>query len=65
MSGDLAAAGGDAPRRSFGEWFVEHSEIVLALAARDFKTRFSQNFFGYSWTFVAPMLWIGGTFSFF
>ena len=38
---------------------------MLALAARDFKTRFSQNFFGYSWTFVAPMLWIGGTFSFF
>jgi ABC-type polysaccharide/polyol phosphate export permease len=59
------AASEEFPRRSFGEWAVEHGEIVLALAARDLKTRFSQNFFGYSWSFVAPLLWIGGTFSFF
>ena len=59
---------GDAsgePRRSFGEWAVEHGEIVYALARRDIETRFSQNAFGYSWTYIAPLLWIAGTYAFF
>ena len=65
MSLELTASGGEASRRSFGEWVVEHGEIVLALARRDIGTRFSQNFFGYSWTFVVPILWIIGTYGFF
>jgi capsular polysaccharide transport system permease protein len=64
MIGEVTAGGGEE-RRSFGEWFVEHSEIVLILAWRDFKTRFSQNFFGYSWNFVTPLLWVSGTYLFF
>jgi ABC-type polysaccharide/polyol phosphate export permease len=65
MNAGWAAADGQAPRRRFDDWIVEHGEIVLALMARDIKTRFSQNLFGYSWSFVAPLLWIAGTFSFF
>ncbi|MGN6155324.1 MAG: ABC transporter permease [Sphingomicrobium sp.] len=58
-------AGGAGPRPSLGEWIVKHGEIVLALARRDLKTRFSQNFFGYSWTFVAPLVWIAATYGMF
>jgi capsular polysaccharide transport system permease protein len=65
MNAGWIASGEEAPRQSFGEWLIEHGEIVLALAQRDVKTRFSQNLFGYSWSFVAPLLWAGGTFSFF
>lgn len=65
MSAEAAAAGGRTGRRTFGEWLVEHAEIVLTLAGRDLKTRFSLNYFGYSWTFVAPLLWILGTYSLF
>lgn len=65
MNTDLALAQGRPGSRSPGEWIVANSEIVLALVRRDFSTRFSQNFFGYSWSFVAPLLWIGGTFAFF
>lgn len=65
MIRDWGIGGGAVPRRTVGEWIVEHGEIVVALAWRDVKTRFSQNFFGYSWTFVAPLLWIAGTFAVF
>lgn len=65
MTGELAAGAGKQDRRTFGEGFVEHLEIVMALMKRDVKTRFSQNLFGYSWTFMAPLLWIAGTFLFF
>jgi capsular polysaccharide transport system permease protein len=65
MNAGWAATGEGQPRRSLGEWLIEHGEIVLALISRDLKTRFSHNLFGYSWSFVAPILWIGGTYSFF
>jgi ABC-type polysaccharide/polyol phosphate export permease len=65
MNAGWAAAGDQAPRRHFGEWLVEHGEIVAALISRDFKTRFSHNMFGYSWTFVLPVLWIAGTYGIF
>lgn len=64
MPAGLITAGAGA-RRTPGEWIVEHGEIILALAKRDLKTRFSQNFFGYSWTFVAPLVWIAATYGMF
>jgi capsular polysaccharide transport system permease protein len=65
MSAEVIAKGAGAPRRSASEWLVEQGEIVLALARRDFKTRFNQNFFGYSWTFIAPLVWVAATYCMF
>jgi capsular polysaccharide transport system permease protein len=61
----FTTATADLSRRTSGEWLVEHGEIVLALARRELKTRFSQNSFGYSWTFIAPVVWIAATYGMF
>ena len=65
MPANAIAHGAGGPRRSLSEWAIEQSEIVLALARRDFKTRFDQNFFGYSWTFIAPLVWVAATYGMF
>lgn len=62
MATSVTAGAPDGSRRTFGEWLIEHGEIILALAKRDLKTRFNHNFFGYSWTFAAPLVWIAATY---
>ena len=43
----------------------DHTCIIGALARREIQSRFGQNALGYAWTYVAPLLWIGGTYFFF
>jgi ABC-type polysaccharide/polyol phosphate export permease len=42
-----------------------HACIVGALARREIQSRFGHNALGYAWTYVVPLLWIGGTYFFF
>jgi capsular polysaccharide transport system permease protein len=62
---ELTAPAAEGVRRTFGEWAVEHGEIIGALIRRELKSRFSHNFFGYSWTFAAPAVWIAVTYAMF
>lgn len=53
------------PRRSLPDRVYDHARIVGALARREIQSRFGQNALGYAWTYVVPLLWIGGTYLFF
>jgi ABC-type polysaccharide/polyol phosphate export permease len=53
------------PERSFADRLYDHACIVGALVRREVQSRFGQNALGYAWTYVAPLLWIGGTYFFF
>jgi capsular polysaccharide transport system permease protein len=59
-----AATLGDS-RRSFADRLYDHVCLVGALAHREIQSRFGQNALGYAWTYVVPLLWIGGTYFFF
>lgn len=52
-------------RRTFADRLLDHAYIVGALARREIQSRFGQNILGYAWTYVSPLLWIGGTYFFF
>lgn len=52
-------------RRSLPDRLFDHACIVAALARREIQSRFGQNALGYAWTYVVPLLWIGGTYFFF
>ena len=51
--------------RSGADRLYDHACIVGALARREIQSRFGQNALGYAWTYVVPLLWIGGTYFFF
>lgn len=53
------------PRRSALDRLHDHASIVGALIRREIQSRFGQNSLGYAWTYVVPLLWIGGTYFFF
>ena len=53
------------PRRSLPDRLYDHACIVGALARREIQSRFGHNALGYAWTYVVPLLWIGGTYFFF
>ena len=50
------------PARSFADRLYDHGSIVGALARREIQSRFGQHALGYAWTYVVPLLWIGGTY---
>lgn len=47
---------------TLGERAMAHIDIVLALAARELRGRFSQNALGYAWSFATPIVWIAATY---
>lgn len=47
---------------TFGERAIAHIDIVVALAARELRGRFSQNSLGYAWSFATPLVWIAATY---
>lgn len=51
--------------RSFPDRLYDHTCIIGALARREIQSRFGHNALGYAWTYVVPLLWIGGTYFFF
>lgn len=51
--------------RSVPDRLYDHACIIGALARREIQSRFGQNALGYAWTYVVPLLWIGGTYFFF
>lgn len=61
MSG---AANRVAARRgaSAADRFLDHANVVLALARREVQSRFGQTSFGYAWSYVAPLVWIAATY---
>lgn len=63
ISGKAAPPGGDV--RSAADRFLDHVQVIFALAQREVQSRFGQHLFGYAWTYVTPLLWIGGTYLFF
>ena len=52
----------EPPERSFGDRLLGHVHIILALAQREFASRFGQNVVGYAWTYVTPLIWIGSSY---
>lgn len=44
------------------ERIIGHLDVVVALARREFRSRFGENALGYAWTFVAPLVWIAATY---
>lgn len=61
----LEGTGAGTYKGSLSERLVHHLQILWALAKREVQSRFGQNSFGYSWTYIAPLLWIFGTYFFF
>ena len=61
MTGSENAA---LPRREppAAERFLQHANVVLALARREVQSRFGQTSLGYAWTYVAPLVWIAATY---
>jgi len=57
--------GRDPYAGSTADQLLDHVDIVAALARREVLSRFGQNIVGYAWTYVAPLLWIGGTYTMF
>ena len=53
---------GREPRLSLAERLFGHAEVVLALARRDIRLRMRQTSVGYSWTYVAPLVWVAATY---
>lgn len=41
---------------------LDHLQIIKGLAKRELQSRFGQNAFGYSWSFVGPFIWIAATY---
>ena len=52
----------DSQDRSLADRVYDHACIVGALARREVQSRFGQNALGYAFTYVVPLLWIGGTY---
>lgn len=53
---------GGSPGGGLAERIVAHGDIMLALAAREVRSRFGQNSLGYAWSFVTPLVWICATY---
>jgi capsular polysaccharide transport system permease protein len=49
-------------RADWADRLADHVTVILALARREMHSRFGQNAVGYAWTYVVPLLWIGGTY---
>lgn len=54
-----------SPARPLADRLYDHACIVGALARREVQSRFGQNALGYAWTYVVPLLWIGGSYALF
>ncbi len=50
-----------ASELSLAERIRVESQLVVALAGRDFRSRFGENGFGYAMSFLAPLAWIAAT----
>ena len=57
---DDAGAGTSSHR--LADRLIDHCQIIAGLAWREVQSRFGQNALGYAWTYVIPLLWIGGTY---
>lgn len=64
MTSGIQGAPG-ARRPGWADRLVDHLIVTGALGRREMYTRFGQNILGYGWTYVVPLLWIGGTFAVF
>jgi capsular polysaccharide transport system permease protein len=60
LGADTTFGGGRRP--GFTTSLVAHIDIILALAARDFRGRFGQNSWSYLWAYLAPLAWIAATY---
>ena len=49
-------------RGGLAERFIANADIILALANREFRSRFGQNTLGYAWSYVAPLAWVAATY---
>jgi capsular polysaccharide transport system permease protein len=57
--GDAIAVDRNLPA---AEQLINNAGVVLALAKRDVQSRFGQTWFGYGWTYVAPLVWVAATY---
>lgn len=47
---------------TFGSGFITHFDVIFALVRRDVYSRFSGNFIGLGWAYIAPLVWIAATY---
>jgi ABC-type polysaccharide/polyol phosphate export permease len=50
------------PERRLADRLLDHLYIILSLARREVASRFGESAFGYTWTYVAPLVWIGSAY---
>lgn len=55
-------ASGGTPQAGAPERIIGHIDVITALARREIQSRFGENALGYSWTYVAPLIWIAATY---
>ena len=51
-----------ASEQGVGEWTRVQAQQVFALTARDIRSRFGENGFGYAMSLLAPLAWIAATY---